>query len=67
MNKYFKFDKKDSFILIGTITAIVGTFTNPLLFGFLTLLSGIISKFAKAKYWLVYVLAGIGIMSLHFF
>ena len=53
MVKYgiFKFEKKDTFVLIAGVTGMIGIFKYHLLLGTLTLICGIISKYMRSKYW----------------
>ncbi|MCH8003282.1 MAG: hypothetical protein IH934_01520 [Nanoarchaeota archaeon] len=47
----FRFEKKDTFVLIGAIVGLIGIFQYHLVLGTITLICAIISKFLKAEKW----------------
>ena len=56
----FRFEKKDTFAVIGSMVAIIALFRYHLILSTTALICGIISKYIKSKYWSSVIFVSLG-------
>lgn len=62
----YKFDKKETFALIGGLTGLASLYKYTLTFGIITIICGFIAKRQKSVYWSWAIMLGVAAIAIHF-